>query len=661
MSPDNNVALEELKKVIPINQLVSVYRVGIKDESKYCDIDLVVVTDNLGIRDVLFSHKTEKIDVREVMTCTEFLESAQLLPYYEMELIFGEDLHPVQSDPSQNLVKLSSMFFYSFLRNFYLLKNSEYDKDRILKNLNDFVYAKKWLEDFPEEISSFINEVTLARINPDGQKKEEVLDLLDRGIYFSWVLIEILNHKLKARYPEINHGSVFLGREPTIFINNSIDACRHLSERRLGRLSRLKIIYLPVGFRFIFSKDEFVSRYVKRNLTFRAVSSSHFLKTLIKKIMTMLLWLFFPNDLVFRLPVKKSDLLKQKTKGLEINQSCKPKYFINSFYFQFQLFKKLLSSDFDFFFSPLLKKSIRALWYVPYNYFLVRWLYFSGRMKEYKVVHFNRPEVLLSFKKIKGQISIFEIHGFDIGIVSENYLKDVGSKLKRITGLLLDWAVRPTVIKKSSQVDIFYCSTPDLITPIEKVFGRRPIWLPNPVDTKLFNPEGNIFILEGNPACFLAARLNGDKRPDVAIDIFNKIIKPNFPRATLHLLGFGDKVSFYKKILTDKNTYFWHDFMDKSTLASKIRGADLVFGDFSIGALSLLPMQVMAMKKPIVTLDRYEIIKKEIDELPELALRLLSDSDFRNDFVEKNYAYILESHSEAAVAKKHLDNLSKFL
>lgn len=661
MSPDNNVALEELKKVIPINQLVSIYRVGIKDESKYCDIDLVVVTDNLGIKEILFNHKTEKIDVREVMTRTEFLESAQLLPYYEIELIFGEDLHPVQSDPSQSLVKLSSMFFYSFLRNFYLLKNSEYDKDRILKNLNDFVYAKKWLEDFPEEISSFIDEVALARISPDSRKKEEVIDLLDRGIYFSWALIEILNQKLKVRYSEINHRLFFLGREPTIFINDSIDACRQLSERRLGQLSRLKIMYLPAGFRFIFSKDEFISRYVKRNLTFHIVSLSHFLKTLIKKIMTTLLWLFFSGSRVFRLPVKKSNFLKQKTKELEINQGHKPKYFINSFYFQFQLFKKLLSSDFDSFFSPLLKKPIRALWYVPYNYFLVKWLYLSGRMKEYRVVHFNRPEALLSFKKIKGQISIFEIHGFDIGIVSENYLKDVGSKLKRTIGLLLDWAVRPIIIKKSSQVDIFYCSTPDLITPIEKVFGRRPVWFPNPVDTKLFSPEGNIFVLEGDPACFLAARLNGDKRPDVAIDIFNKIIKPNFPKATLHLLGFGDKAPFYKKILTDKDTYFWHDFMDKPTLASKIRGADLVFGDFSIGALSLLPMQVMAMKKPIVTLDRYEIIKKEVNELPELALRLLSDSDFRSDFIEKNYSYILESHSEAAVAKKHLDNLSKFL
>ena len=215
--------------------------------------------------------------------------------------------------------------------------------------------------------------------------------------------------------------------------------------------------------------------------------------------------------------------------------------------------------------------------------------------------------------------------------------------------------------KKVSQVDILYCSTPDLVVPVEKFFGRSPIWLPNPVDTKLFSPEGDIFRLEGHPACFLAARLNGDKRPEVAVDIFNKIIKPNFPKATLHLLSFGDKASFYKKTLIDSDTYFWHDFMDKPTLASKIRGADLVFGDFSIGALSLLPMQVMAMKKPIVTLDRYEIIKKEINELPGLALKLLSDSEFRNDFIEKNYSYILEFHSEAAVAKKHLDNLKKFL
>lgn len=659
MSPNNSIALAELKKFIDIDQLISVYRVGIKDESKYCDIDLIVVTNSPVIKNILFKHKTERIDIREVMTRKDFFENASLLPYHEMELVFGENLHPDLSNSSHDLIKLASMFFYSFLRNFYLLKNSKYDKDRILKNLNDFVYAKKWLDNLPEEIVSFINEVSLARINPDSKEKSEILHLLNRAIEFSWVLIEVLDQKLRIKYPEVDSRRFFLGREPTIFISGSIDECRSLTEKKFDRLSRLKIMYLPAGFRFIFSKDDFVKKYVRRNLTFRSVSLFHSLKILIKRMVAISL--LFSVNKINKPPVKKNDFFRQRIGELKVSHDGKSKYLINSFYFQFQLFEKLLSSDFDFFFSPSIKKPIRALWYVPYNYFSVRWLYLSGRIREYMVVHFNRPEALLSFKKIKGQISIFEIHGFDIGIVSKNYLKDVSSDLKKIVGLCLDWMIKPTMKKKVSQVDILYCSTPDLVVPVEKFFGRRPTWLPNPVDTKLFGPEGDIFRLEGHPACFLAARLNGDKRPEVAVDIFNKIIKPNFPKATLHLLSFGDKASFYRKTLIDGDTYFWHEFMDKPTLASKIRGADLVFGDFSIGALSLLPMQVMAMKKPIVTLDRYEIIKKEINELPELSLRLLSDADFKNDFVEKNYAYILEFHSEAAVVKKHLDNLSKFL
>jgi len=266
----------------------------------------------------------------------------------------------------------------------------------------------------------------------------------------------------------------------------------------------------------------------------------------------------------------------------------------------------------------------------------------------------------LAYKKIEVQSSVFHIHGFDIGFLGTNYLKDIHSVFKKILGYALDKLIEGKIIDKIGQADLFYVSTPDLVELISKWCGRIPLWLPNPVDTDIFSPSGKIIKLEGSPACFFPARLHGDKKPEIVIDIFQRVIKPKYKDATLHLLDIGELVNKYKKELSDAGTYFWYGFMDKETLAAKMRGADLIFGDFSIGALSLLPMQAMAVKRPVVTLDKYEIVKKDISELPELAIRILDDEKFRREYVEKNYDYILEKHSQKIVAQTHFDNLKKY-
>jgi glycosyltransferase involved in cell wall biosynthesis len=288
-------------------------------------------------------------------------------------------------------------------------------------------------------------------------------------------------------------------------------------------------------------------------------------------------------------------------------------------------------------------------------------LYWSGAIKLYEIIHFNHAESFLLFKKIPGQLAIFEINGFDVGVCGKEYLKDLHTVWKKKLGALLDALITKKIVANIQKADVFYVSTPDLVKPIEAWCGRTPTWLPNPVDTAQFTPDGPIKKLAGNPACFLAARLHGDKKPEVAFEIFEKHILPKYPNAVLHLLTTGELVNYYKLKTENSPRFSWLPFMDKPTLASVIRGADLVFGDFSIGALSLLPMQVMLSKKPIVTLDHYEIIKTPVEKLPELALKLLSDEQFRKETVEKNYQYVVNAHSPASVCKTHMENLRPFI
>jgi glycosyltransferase involved in cell wall biosynthesis len=344
------------------------------------------------------------------------------------------------------------------------------------------------------------------------------------------------------------------------------------------------------------------------------------------------------------------------------------KYFINSFYYLYELFVKHLNDRFDFTYTPPFHKPLEtplpARIFVLRNFIFLKTFYLLGKMKKFDIVQLNRAEGFLNFKKYTNQVSIFEIHGFDVGVRGGDYLKDLHTPWKVWLGTIIDRLIEKKVIKKIQEPDILYVSTPDLVEPIEQWSGRRPTWLPNPIDTSLFTADGPVKKLEGNPAILLAARLHGDKKPEVAFEIFEKHILPKHPNAVLHLLTTGELVPHYKlKIENCKfpQNFAWLPYMDKPTLASVIRGADLVFGDFSIGALSMLPMQVMLCKKPIITLDKYELIKEPVENLPALTLKLLEDDSFKQNYVQRNYEYVKNTHSPEAICQKHLANIEAAL
>lgn len=336
------------------------------------------------------------------------------------------------------------------------------------------------------------------------------------------------------------------------------------------------------------------------------------------------------------------------------------RYHLNSFYFQKMLFEQHLKSYFDFSFSPSYFESRLPAWkYVPLNILRLTKLFATDEHKKYDVLQLNRPEAFWMFKPAKKQISVFEAHGYDVGIWAERYLVDIKSVWKKKVGAVLDAAISPRIKKNINVADIWYCSTPDLVDPLEEWAGRRPEWLPNPIDVDFFTPEGPVAKLQGSPACFLAARLHGDKKPEVAIKIFQEVIKPRYKDAALHFISSGELVERYKRELSDSKTYIWHPYMTKDELAAKLRGADLTFGDFSIGALSMLPLQVMALKKPIVTLDAYEIIKKPLESLAEFSLDLLEKPEIKQQWIERNFNHVHEKHAPRSIALHHLANLRR--
>lgn len=654
--------IKQLQNVLAATEAQAVYLTGINDGLDLSDFDLLVVADrDQAALAEKISAIDGRIDLRRIFSRKEFEAVAPYLPQAKLELVYGQDLRPAtdhDKSAERNIVRLSALFFTSFLRNYYYLKaKPEKDAAIILKNLNDFSYVELYLEEIPFDLAQFIGKIKAARANYREISQDRLAELLDEAIDFSWSLVGSLNESLKKRYEVWHPRYLFLGKEPTIFVPADVDACRDLVEKNLSAISRMKILYLPLGFQFIFADDDFARNYSRLNLASGYTGPLSYLKLLLKRSVALWYYLKFIHFDIFRC-FRADEACSVKQNG----QPVKIKYLINSFFFQKQLFEKHLSEHFDFdFFPPFVNTRLRAAFYVPLNIFCLCWYYLSGKIKKYRVVHFNRAEAFLLFRKFPGQISIFEVHGFDVGVKGEAYLADLHSGFKKRIGRLIDRLIEGRIKKNIAQVDLFYCSTPDLVEPIEQWCGRKPIWLPNPIDMAMFKPDGETIKLPGKPACFLAARLHGDKKPEVAIEIFRNHIKPRFKEATLHLIDTGELASHYKKVLDDKETFFWHGYMGKEELAAKLRGADLVFGDFSIGALSLLPMQIMALKKPIVTLDRYEAVKVEPAGLSSLALDLLEKPGFREEFVRKNFDYLIEHHSGEAVARRHLQNLSNLL
>ena len=74
-----------------------------------------------------------------------------------------------------------------------------------------------------------------------------------------------------------------------------------------------------------------------------------------------------------------------------------------------------------------------------------------------------------------------------------------------------------------------------------------------------------------------------------------------------------------------------------------------------------MPMQIMASKKPIISYDMHEIIKVPREEMLDLTKKLLNDKKYREEYVKRNYDYIMKYHSEESVCKIHLENLKPFI
>jgi len=282
----------------------------------------------------------------------------------------------------------------------------------------------------------------------------------------------------------------------------------------------------------------------------------------------------------------------------------------------------------------------------------------KDELSRFDILHCNVWSNMTNMVPNQRQVGIAHWHGFSIGLNSKNSLKH-SQFFSHLFGTILNRIVENKIISSVKKYDIVYAAIPSIL-PTLKYIRKDAQWLPNPINTDIFNPTGEKIQLEGNPIILFPTRLHKVKSPEFGFKIFSKI-KEKCPSAKLHLVKYPKRFSQYGRYKSFFETYkddiIWHNFFPRNDLPKLYRSADLVLGSFWQGVLSLVELEAMACGTAVVCNDQWEIIKKKNSQLPNLALKLIKNVKFRESFIKKCTQYVHTTHSEHNVCLQHLLNI----
>jgi len=296
------------------------------------------------------------------------------------------------------------------------------------------------------------------------------------------------------------------------------------------------------------------------------------------------------------------------------------------------------------------------------NYLKFRRMDKQGTFDKYDMITLSTWENIIQYKKKSpDQLLIAYPNGFIVGLNYDQTIKEVPF-IKRQLHKLLKFFCDKKMKQKYKEADLLVVSTPNMLEHAKKI-RKDAIWLPNPIDTEVFNPRGSKVKLEGNPSVFLPTRLHAFKNPLFGVNLFNKI-KEKYPDAKLHMIryGGGEDPLFgaFKRIVNMKDVVY-HDKMKREELSKYYRSADLILGQFNpnLAALGMVELEAMACGGAVISLDKYEIYTYPINTLERLALRIVEDKKFRDSYIKKNIAYIKKMHSPEGVSRLCIDFINK--
>jgi len=332
----------------------------------------------------------------------------------------------------------------------------------------------------------------------------------------------------------------------------------------------------------------------------------------------------------------------------------KIKFFMNCFDFMGKAIEnKLPNFKFTYYFT----KSNNKFKFIK-DYFEVKQLLNEGHLDSFKVIHINNwfNFLLIKYKK-PHQIWIAESHGIHMGL-NDKIAISQSRGVKKLIGNLLFRIFSRLIIKSIKKFDIYLVAIPNALR-YAKMIRSDAAWLPNPINDYFFE-KIKPTPLDGSPAVFFPTRFHPVKNPLFGIKIFERILR-KYPKAKLHLIKYGKNLSqedkYVKQLSRLSKNIVYHNLLKKEELAAMYRSADLVLGAFNqneyYANLNLIELEAMACGAAVIAHDKYEFIKKDLDELPDMALKLIEDSKFKSRYIEQSKKYVRKIHSAEKIAKKY--------
>jgi glycosyltransferase involved in cell wall biosynthesis len=331
------------------------------------------------------------------------------------------------------------------------------------------------------------------------------------------------------------------------------------------------------------------------------------------------------------------------------------KYLVNGFGIHFKNLEEFVWYSMDEYFPTASRFDIITNFY-GFLYRSITW-----KFKKYDIIHINNWENFLNFWSRKWKVMIGESHWFHFWLNFWDTLKHFNGA-KKIFARIIETILVRGIHRRIRKFDLYYVSTPNMLKYAKKIRIDTK-WLPNSIDLNIFIPEWKKAEMKWNPVIFYPTRLHSFKNPKFWIELFHKI-KEKYPDAVLHLIHYpngGDAHYLkYRNELINKNSYVWHNFKTKEELAEMFRASDIVLWHFhqDLWMMSLVELQAVACKTPVISYDKYEI-KTYLKDLETITFDILWDRKKREDFVIKNKEIVLKNHSAKNIAKELERDISR--
>ena len=210
-----------------------------------------------------------------------------------------------------------------------------------------------------------------------------------------------------------------------------------------------------------------------------------------------------------------------------------------------------------------------------------------------------------------------------------------------------------------------FFSTPDLYAHVSPI---RPdaVYLPNPIDTRLFRPASNGD--HANVRLLINQALKPSKAPEIAFRAARQI-KRMFTGVEICAFAYGPELERFRSY--DEVRFI--DVVPHSRMAQLINSFDIIIGQFGIGSLGVSELESMACGKPVVCYVDEAAYDLWCDEPPpvfsarhaeavsEAVATLIQQRNLREEAGRKGCKWVERNHDYLRVASRVLSHYHAFL